>query len=338
MVNLKKIMHTWTESDDILNDKIEKLNSYNLDTRVSVLENIVGNTDLTYEQIAEIVGAGLAKNYFKIGDQIVAKYTAKDGTVYDMPFDVVHFDDVELEDGSVVPGMFIQSHYATLEAVQFDAPEIDRPADKDYSGQIKQYGWNRWAYSGIRQWLNSDAVAGSWWTSQNDYDVAPPQHGTYNGFKKGFTSDFLSMIKPTKIMTCRNYRDYDSLKDANQFEHDTTYDLFFLPSNEQEYMYIQDTTHNEGTTWEYWIERLTPEATEKGERLPQMYYESADKQHILTSRIRYALENHTSAQHIRGRSAGRGNSCSTWVGYAAGCISNDDASSAWRCAPACVIC
>lgn len=75
----------------------------------------------TLNEIHEIVRAGEAPNVFSIGDQIMLNYN--DGTNdYVLPWDIVHFGDVELQDGEVVSGMFIQSHYA-MEAVQFDQNE-----------------------------------------------------------------------------------------------------------------------------------------------------------------------------------------------------------------------
>lgn len=290
-----------------------------------------------YRDIQALVRAGLAKEAFNIGDQLVVPYTATNGTTYDMPFDVVDFRDVTLENGDVVPGMVLQSHYATLEAVQFDAPETTRPADDDYNGQIAQYGWGRWAKSGIRQWLNSAETAGHWWTSQNDYDEAPTQHTTVNGFMHGLPADFLAVLKPVKVETARDYR-YPAGGASGTYVYDTTYDKFFLTSKEEEYTVVNEPNHREGLPFQYWIERLTPEALEKGEPLPQQNYASADNTHALTSHIRYALENHTSAQNCRLRSADRGNAYITWYVSSAGYVSSyGGANLALRCAPACVI-
>ena len=72
-------------------------------------------------EIHEIVRSGEAANVFSIGDQINVAYN--DGTSnYVLPFDIVHFGDVTLQDGETVPGMYIQSHYA-MQGVQFDARE-----------------------------------------------------------------------------------------------------------------------------------------------------------------------------------------------------------------------
>lgn len=75
----------------------------------------------TLQEIHEIVRSGEAANVFSIGDQIMLKWN--DGTnEHVLPWDIVHFGDVELQDGEIVPGMFIQSHYA-MQGVQFDASE-----------------------------------------------------------------------------------------------------------------------------------------------------------------------------------------------------------------------
>ena len=75
----------------------------------------------TLREIAEIVRRGEAPHVFSIGDQIMVKWN--NGTQdYILPFDIVHFGDVELQDGETVPGMFIQCHYA-LEGIQFSQNE-----------------------------------------------------------------------------------------------------------------------------------------------------------------------------------------------------------------------
>lgn len=75
----------------------------------------------TLNEIHEIVRAGEAENVFSIGDQIHVNYN--NGTTdYVLPFDIVHFDDVVLQDAETVPGMFLQSHYA-MQPVAFDGNE-----------------------------------------------------------------------------------------------------------------------------------------------------------------------------------------------------------------------
>lgn len=72
-------------------------------------------------EIHRIVQAGEAPSVFNIGDQLMLNYN--DGEqAYVLPWDIVHFGNVELQDGESVPGMFLQSHYA-MQLIQFDASE-----------------------------------------------------------------------------------------------------------------------------------------------------------------------------------------------------------------------
>ena len=291
-----------------------------------------------YAAIARIVRAGKAQDFFAIGEQIICKYTDTQGNEYDCPFDIVAFRDVTLADSSVVPAMIIQMHYATKEEIQFDAKEPDRPASADYNVQIAQYGWNRYSMSAMRQWINSSALAGAWWTAQHEYDAAPSQASTVNGFMHGLPAEFLAMLKPVKIETCRNYRDPDTAQSSGTYEYDTTYDTFWLPSREEEYITANEPNHREGRAWQYWIDTLTPEATEKGEPLPQQTYLSAEVTHALTSHIYFRLDAHSSGAVARLRSANRTNSSDEWYVNSSGNVNINTAHNSNRCAPACAIC
>lgn len=66
---------------------------------------------------------------------------------------------------------------------QFDALETNNPITNR-----KNQGNNRWLYSAVRQLLNSSEVAGSWWTAQHEYDVAPSYATQIDGFLKDFTT------------------------------------------------------------------------------------------------------------------------------------------------------
>ena len=292
-----------------------------------------------YAAIAKIVRAGKAKDFFSIGEQIICKYTDTQGNEYDCPFDIVDFRDVTLENDTVVSGMIIQMHYATKEEIQFDAKEPDRPASSDYNGQIAAYGWNRYSMSAMRQWINSAETAGNWWTAQHEYDAAPSQANTVNGFMHGLPSEFLAMLKPVKVETVRNYRDPDTAQSSGTYEYDSTYDTFWIPSREEEYITANEPNHREGRAWQYWIDLLTPEATEKGESLPQQTYLSSEVTHALTSHIHYRLDAHSSGAVARLRSAYRYYSYREWLVNSSGTVySYFYAYSSYRCAPACAIC
>lgn len=305
----------------------------------SAITNIPVKISATdYETIAKIVRAGLASTYFHIGDQIITTYTDTSGNEYEMPWDIVAFNDATLESGVVVPGMVIQSHYATVEEIQFDAAEPTRPAEQDYQGQIAQYGWNRYSMSAQRQWLNSSATTGNWWTAQHEYDAAPTEANTVNGFMRGLPAEFLAMLKPVKVETVRNYRDPDTAQASGTYEYDTTYDTFWLPSNEEEYTAVNEPNHREGYAWQYWKDVLTDPALEIGESLPQQNYVSADVTHAIKAHRRFALDSQSNAVVVRLRSCGRSYSSSVWIIGATGYVGGNSAISSWRCAPACEIC
>lgn len=372
-------------------------------------------------EIHRIVRAGEAPFVFDIGDQLMLNYN--DGSQsYVLPWDIVHFGNVELQDGEIVPGMFLQSHYA-MQGVQFDASEAIYVATaamapgtyyftigtnwgthcvsgKSYyftttveipqGGQIvvgrnndfytwaapdtapsnwrvhtfanaasvtpldtnltvtegtegtslgtvasnivygttnpnnlqrAGYGYNRWGQSGFRQWLNSSAAAGGWWTAKNVFDRPPQQLSNTRGFMAGFDEAFLNIIRPVKVTTALN-----TVTDSAIGASEDTYDTFFPASLEQEYV-VPQASGVEGEYWEYWKQRLglsSPQAQGGG---------GTNAFHI-----RYAYNDKTSAQTVRLRSAYRGGAYNTWSVYAAGYVTNSYATNAFRPAPACVIC
>lgn len=78
--------------------------------------------EMDYNGIKAVVAAGNAPAVFPVGTQLVNTYTAKDGKVYDCPWDVVKTDDIaEGETGTTAPAMVLQMHYASLENIQFSA-------------------------------------------------------------------------------------------------------------------------------------------------------------------------------------------------------------------------
>lgn len=362
-----------------------------------------------WEKIAGLVSRGYAQQIFDYGDQFIETWrdtvAAKD---YEYPWQVNHFENVELETGETVPGMFLQAHYAHPFGVQFSqaraflrCPEglaagtynvtfgvtwggKDAVKDATYqftttqavpaggclagfiqlpdaaasswkvfvyaadritkletvtvtkgnggtslgtmqlaarngnlnSMQETGYGWNRWKTSALRQYLNSDQPKGKWWTPQDDWDIAPDQLMTKDGFLCGMSEDMLKAIKPIKVTTYAN-----TMNDGGGA--DVTYDRVFLPSLEQ--MNVNPQISGEGTVHEYWIKRsgATKKLAQYG-TYPRL--------------IHYAVENHTSPQIVRLRSANRGYACNVWFVYASGSVSNGNAWNAYRFAPLVSIC
>ena len=182
------------------------------------------------------------------------------------------------------------------------------------------YGYNRWAFSSMRKWLNSDAVAGQWWVASDNADRPAQQLATLDGFMKGFESDFLSVLGKVKVTTALN-----TVSDTDIGASEDTYDTFFLASLEQEYI-VPQAAGVEGAYWPYWKERL-------GLNSPQ----AQGSENV--NHIRYAYDARTSAQTCRLRSAYRGHASYTWVVTASGhAYYYYPAALALRGCPACVIC
>lgn len=183
------------------------------------------------------------------------------------------------------------------------------------STQEMAYGWNRWKTSALRQYLNSEAAKGAWWTAQDEWDVAPDQLKDKAGFLSGCSADFLSALQIVKVTTFAN-----TVNDGGG--EDTTYDRVFIPSMEQ--MYCAPQIKGEGTYLEYWKQR-------SGATAPLAQWGTYPN--IIT----YAVENHTSPQYMRLRSACRGYASYTWYVTSSGNVSSSAASSASRFAPLVVI-
>ena len=118
----------------------------------------------------------------------------------------------------------------------FDAKEPNNT-----NSQRKNSGNNRWSVSNIRQWLNSNGAANSWWSKpdENDKDEAPTEDkvvessasensypaGAYAdapGFLTGFSNDVLQHLTIIPNVTLKPNKDGGGLE--------TTYDKVFLPS------------------------------------------------------------------------------------------------------------
>lgn len=187
--------------------------------------------------------------------------------------------------------------------------------------QRAAYGYNRDSQSAMLQWLNSDAVAGGWQIQKNPFDRPAQQHTTMRGFMAGLPSDFLGIVNPIRVTTALN-----ATSDKNISTSESYNARFFLASLEQEYI-VPQLAGVEGAYWPYWKDRL-------GLDSPQPTGGSG----VNANHIRYAIENHTSACHVRLRSANRSYAYGVWYVNTSGTAYNGYATSAYRPAPACVIC
>ena len=189
-----------------------------------------------------------------------------------------------------------------------------------HSIQSSCWGYNRWAQSAIRQWLNSAAAPENWWTSQNSYDRRPSELATKHGFMSGYDEEFLKILSNVKVDTALNTVTDDSVEEDHL---ETTYDKFFLPALVN--MHINPQLAGAGDVFDYWLT-----ASQSSSPLAQ----GGTYPHMRT----FAIENHTSPQVVRLRSAGRGVADSAWVVNSSGIVgSGSGAAGSSRCAPVCAV-
>jgi hypothetical protein len=375
---------------------------------VNLKEYVKGaNLPETWEQVVLAIKSKLYKEMYAVGDKFsnIWKDTNNSNKEYDNPLRINHFEDgLELEDGTTVNGMWLQTVYAHLKGVQFshqqafyvsgdgmvagtycvgfdytwgdkgyvtkgdywnftltkDVPAGGRLAgfygapdqpqtnwrvyvysadgktvletvsainkgqegtllgvmtaygDENLNGiQQMAYGDNRYATSAIRQYLNSDKPKGEWWTAQTKWDIAPDQLSQIDGYLCGMDPELLAVLKPVKVVTYCNTVTATGQKQVK----DITYDKVTLISLEQ--MYIEPQAAGEGEAHEYYKEL---NGTAKKFQWWQTY-------EILKT---FAVENPTSPQHVRLRSANRSGACYPWFVYSSGSVNSNSASSAFR--------
>lgn len=167
----------------------------------------------TWKQIQKTVRNNWASKIYSIGDQLSVNYNGSA-----VMFDIVAFDLATPADSNYTHSMTLIPHDC-LESLMFDNKE---PSNSN--SDRRNNGNNRYLYSNIRKWLNSNGEAGNWWTAQHSADAAPDYADTKAGFMSYFDSDFLSVIGKTKIKVVKNTK-----TDGGGYE-EISDDYFYLPS------------------------------------------------------------------------------------------------------------
>ena len=130
------------------------------------------------------------------------------------------------------------------------------------------WGSNNYAQSAARQWLNSDATAGSVWTPTNKFDRAPSWATSKAGFMKGLPADFLAAVQPAAI-PCRTNSVFEvNSLDGTEYTVNTVYtlnDMFFMLSRPEIYGSWDSSSVKDGELLEYYeglsdIERIKCDA------------------------------------------------------------------------------
>ncbi len=193
------------------------------------------------------------------------------------------------------------------------------------------YGSNRPDDSDVFQYLNSDAAKfGEVWKPRDKFDhipCAPFADGTLNdkqGFLKGFSDDFLSVIGGLRVDTCTNYVCDGGTSDVPNIV--TCYPKFYLPSLEEMNIVCNEASVNgkEGEVWPY--NRL---ASGSNTRLPLWQ--------TFPQMRSYAINAKTTPQGVFLRSPYRGGAYSVFCVSSSGGLYNSFACGGFRVRPACDI-
>lgn len=85
-----------------------------------IAQTNIAHSNMDWSSVQAIVADGAGSKAFAIGTQLIEKWTdTAESKEYDMPWQVNHFEDVTLEDGETVPGMWLQTHYCLPFGVPF---------------------------------------------------------------------------------------------------------------------------------------------------------------------------------------------------------------------------
>lgn len=307
----------------------------------------------TWAKMVQVSRAGVAKDFFQVGDTVNDTYTIGT-TEYTNPWIVADFKPVELEDGTTydnVPILIME--YLPHDSVVFDAPEQTEATEETATAGHYYFGykaegtvytalnlsvgdtipyadydkvfvtlWN--SVNAIRYgcsaWKYSAArqylnnSGTGWWQAQHECDVMPSEYDTKLGFESYISSDLVSAIHPIKIIT----------KEANYMGNkiDETYDKFWMISHNEMNIKNGNISTVDGEPLQYYKELLESE-----EPVANGTYEVLKK---------YLVNKTTSAQWYWVRSAWLGNQYTGAVNGSGG-VNTNSPYLAYRLAVACAV-
>lgn len=312
----------------------------------------------SWDSVQLDVKSGNASKYAIGSELVTSYTSGIDGTTYEFPWIVLDNDrECTWEDGSVHSGLWLGAKYSTDAAITFDASEgivaTESTAQANtyycgvngstytmlnlsvgdtipygsYNSVLKgsinhagayKDGYNRYRDSAVRQWLNSSASAGGWWSAKHLGDNAPAELSAISGFMLMLDPEFVAIINPVKIQTMAN-----AATDANA--KDIIYDRFFLQSLEEVYGEPQ-TANEEGPYFPYW-------KTATGLNVPS----NGSASNVNSARLIYRVNNHSTSSSPHLRSANKNTAYNVWGMYPDGYISNNVARHSRHVLVGCVI-
>lgn len=114
-----------------------------------------------------------------------------------------------------------------IQLMCFDAKEASNS-----NSDRKQYGNNRYQYSNILQWLNSNAAAGAWYSAKHSADAPPTNANVWNNYNEyDAWAGFLAMLDPkfvAELLTTTQTVARNTVTDGGSYE--TVMSKMFLPS------------------------------------------------------------------------------------------------------------
>lgn len=175
-----------------------------------------------------------------------------------------------------------------------------------------RYGSNNYKESAMRQFLNSNATAGSVWTPQTHFDRPPSWVSSKAGFMAGLPADFLEVVGEVdvKCKTNRTYEAPDSTTPVNSVY--TVRDKFYLASQKE--IFGSEDSPVDGSV-------LFP------------YYDGA----TATDRIKYRMDSHSTAGYWWVRTPNPTNARYVRYVISDGTLDSVGACVANGCVPACTI-
>lgn len=85
-----------------------------------IAQTNIAHSNMDWNSVQTIVADGAGSKAFAIGTQLIEKWIDNaEQKEYDIPWQVNHFEDVTLENGEIVPGMWLQTHYTLPFGIQF---------------------------------------------------------------------------------------------------------------------------------------------------------------------------------------------------------------------------
>lgn len=255
-----------------------------------ILVNGVETEQITPAELVASIQDGTAQTKYNCTNtQITVPFTHPlNGTVSEVALNFCAFKTFTLQDASTKTGLILQ--FAT-------------PLWKGFA-PFSTNGFNRWRYSQLREWLNSDTLI--WFIPSYANDVLTAHEGSYTdngvkGFLCCFPSTLREAILSVKVTTEAFFDDYNNdpaIDDPDYIDGrdaDVTYDKVFLPSL-SEMGLVNDSF--EGTAWTFYssLNANSPIFTDMNSDSCSLvtrsaYLEGTDKIYSVSSNLTPAISN-----------------------------------------------